>query len=246
MRMNTDHKMKKLIEGAVKRFWESRATSMQKNASRGTKERGTRGAVLAGGNMDGFADLLETLIKRLGNKHVHVYSRKTNCRLPGYFRATKSWDFLVFYDKVLLAAIEFKSQVGSFGNNCNNRIEESIGAAQDFLTAGSEGLFGEHSSPFRGWLILVEDCENSRVPVKMQDTHFPVDGAYLGKSYQERYGIYCARAVSRRLYDAAGLIVAKRGESSFRTLGKHIGPEHFFFKLLAHLKVEVDSLSSSP
>ncbi len=31
----------------------------------------------------------------------------------------------------LLAGIEFKSQVGSFGNNYNNRTEEAIGSAAD-------------------------------------------------------------------------------------------------------------------
>ena len=48
----------------------------------------------------------------------------------------------------LVAAIEFKSQVGpSFGNNANNRAEEAIGTAHDFgppiareLLANSHGL----------------------------------------------------------------------------------------------------------
>ncbi|MEY3276128.1 MAG: Restriction endonuclease XhoI, partial [Verrucomicrobiota bacterium] len=33
--------------------------------------------------------------------------------LPGYFRATKNWDVLVVHRDRLLAAFEFKSQVGS-------------------------------------------------------------------------------------------------------------------------------------
>jgi hypothetical protein len=32
----------------------------------------------------------------------------------------------------LVATVEVKSQVGSFGNNFNNRVEEAIGSATDF------------------------------------------------------------------------------------------------------------------
>jgi len=43
--------------------------------------------------------------------------------LPGFFRPTKLWDLLVLHEGRLVAALEFKSQVGSFGNNFNNRDE---------------------------------------------------------------------------------------------------------------------------
>lgn len=59
----------------------------------------------------------------------------------------------------MIAAVEFKSQVGpSFGNNFNNRSEEAIGSAHDIWTAFREGAFGAQSRPFIGWLILVEDA----------------------------------------------------------------------------------------
>ncbi len=41
--------------------------------------------------------------------------------------ARKKWDLLVV-EGCLIAAIEFKSQVGSFGNNYNNRTEEALGS----------------------------------------------------------------------------------------------------------------------
>jgi len=50
----------------------------------------------------------------------------------GRFRSSKNWDFLVITPrKKLLVAIELKSQVGSYGNNFNNRAEEAIGSAVD-------------------------------------------------------------------------------------------------------------------
>jgi hypothetical protein len=35
----------------------------------------------------------------------------------GWYRPEKKWDLLIVSDGKLLAGIEFKSQVGSFGNN---------------------------------------------------------------------------------------------------------------------------------
>ncbi|MDD5532110.1 MAG: PaeR7I family type II restriction endonuclease [Syntrophales bacterium] len=48
--------------------------------------------------------------------------------MPGYFGPTKDWDLIVVADNVLLASIEFKAQVGSFGNNCNNCVFRSKSA----------------------------------------------------------------------------------------------------------------------
>ena len=39
------------------------------------------------------------------------------------------------------AAVELKSQIGSYGNNFNNRAEESIGSAVDLWTAFRENQF---------------------------------------------------------------------------------------------------------
>ena len=56
--------------------------------------------------------------------------------LPGFFRPTKDWDFLIVTPKnQLITVVELKSQVGSFGNNFNNRTEEALGSAVDLWTA---------------------------------------------------------------------------------------------------------------
>ncbi|MEE4605477.1 MAG: PaeR7I family type II restriction endonuclease, partial [Desulfobacteraceae bacterium] len=82
--------------------------------------------------------------------------------MPGYFRPTKLWDLLVMNEGRLVAALEFKSQVGpSFGNNFNNRTEEALGTAHDLWTAYREGAFGEQTRPFVGWLMLLEDAPKS-------------------------------------------------------------------------------------
>ena len=53
-------------------------------------------------------------------------------RIGGYFRASKSWDIVCRDDEGRLSvAIEFKSQVDSYGNNENNRYEEALGSGLD-------------------------------------------------------------------------------------------------------------------
>ena len=98
---------------------------------------------------------------------------------------------LVIYRGILVAALEFKSHVGpSFGNNFNNRSEEAIGAAHDLWTAYREGAFGKDAPrPFLGWIMLLEDCDRSNLPVRDKEPHFPVDIAFKGVSYAQRYDL---------------------------------------------------------
>ncbi len=154
--------------------------------------------------------------------------------LPGYFRATKNWDVLVVHRDRLLAAFEFKSQVGSFGNNFNNRAEEAVGSATDLWVANHEGAYGRAGAsndgqaalkeepalnpnlrqgskpPFVGWLMLLEDCPDSMEPVSVEEPHFPVFPEFRGASYADRYRILCERLIERRLYDAAALVLSTR------------------------------------
>ena len=131
--------------------------------------------------------------------------------LPGYFRPTKLWDLLVMNEGRLIAALEFKSQVGpSFGNNANNRAEEAIGTAHDFWTAYREGAFGKQARPFVGWLMLLEDAPQSRASVREASPHFPVFREFSGASYAERYNILCRKLMQEQMYTTASIIVSPR------------------------------------
>jgi hypothetical protein len=98
--------------------------------------------------------------------------------LPGYFRPTKLWDFLVVNEGRLIAALEFKCHVGSsFGNNFNNRTEEAIGTSHDLWAAYRKGAFGKQERPFVGWLMVIEDAPKSRAALSADgdavDVHAP-------------------------------------------------------------------------
>jgi len=126
-----------------------------------------------------------------------------SCRIKNYL--------LVLFKGELIAALEFKSQVGpSFGNNFNNRAEEAIGTGHDLWTAYREGAFGRQPRPFVGWLMLVEDAPESRSSVRDNSPHFPVFPDFKGASYLKRYDILCQKLVKEQLYTTAAMIASPR------------------------------------
>ena len=120
------------------------------------------------------------------------------------------WDMLVLLDGRLVAAIELKSQVGSSGNNFNNRTEEAIGTAHDLWTAYRERAFGESTKPFVGWLLLVEDAAGTRRSIRDRSDHYPVRPEFQGASYIERYNLLCRKLVQENLYTSAAVLATPR------------------------------------
>jgi hypothetical protein len=133
------------VASAVEHYWTTRAGQKQKQRQAGQSDQGLRGAVTGGAQMDGFVNLFAEIILAAGIPGACVYRRK-DVELPGFFRPTKEWDLLVVRDKALLVAIEAKSQVGSFGNNFNNRTEEAMGSALD-LSKAELGIRGVFTTP---------------------------------------------------------------------------------------------------
>ncbi len=159
--------------------------------------------------MDGFVDLVRSLLIESGVREPHVFTN-SHIELPGYFRAEKKWDLLIVADGNLLAAIEFKSQVGSFGNNYNNRTEEAIGNATDIWAAYREGAFGGSPRPWLGYLMLLEDAPESRSTIAVKEPHFAVFKEFKDASYAKRYEILLTKLVRERLYDGACLLLSAR------------------------------------
>ncbi len=203
-------------KNAIKYFWQSRENAKIRQKASGKKDQGERSSVTAGKNMDGFLDLLEVIVQSNGLKDATIYrSGKSNLTLPGFFRPTKMWDFLVLYHGELVAAIELKSQVGpSFGNNFNNRTEEAIGTALDLWTAYRENAFGDQPRPFVGWLMLIEDHIKSRNPVKDTSPHYPIFIDFQDASYQKRYDLLCKKLVQEQLYTTASIIASPKSAIS--------------------------------
>lgn len=196
---------------AVQRFWENRADAAQAQQTRGAADQGGRAAVTAGRHLDGFAELAAAIVVENGLPEDSIGLGRQAQTLPGFFRPAKVWDLLVVHRGALVAALEFKSQVGpSFGNNFNNRAEEAIGSACDLQTAFREGALGQHPKPFVGWLALVEDCEESRRPAEPPGCGFPLLPEFRDTSYIQRYDLLCQKLVAENLYTATCLLTSPR------------------------------------
>lgn len=196
---------------AVRTFWSNREKARQKQVTSGKADQGERAGVTAGKNMDGFVSLVSQVVCANGLPNASIHLKRRVVTLPGYFRPTKLWDVVVINSGRLIAALEFKSQVGpSFGNNFNNRTEETIGTAHDLWMAYREGAFGEQSRPFLGWLILVEDVRESRNPISDVSPHFPIFREFEGASYADRYNILCRKLMQEQLYTAASVLMSPR------------------------------------
>ena len=139
------------IASAAQFYWETRSGQAEEQRSSSNTARGRRAEVLGGGQMDGFASLVEDLLVAAGTPRTSV-KHDYHATPPGFFRHEKEWDTAVVHDGKLLAAVEYKSQGSSFGNNLNNRAEEAIGSSTDLLEAYEEGVFAPSPQPFAGCL----------------------------------------------------------------------------------------------
>lgn len=194
---------------AVAHYWITRIRQQERQRLSGKADQGARGAVTGGAQMDGFLQFFSRVISSAGIEAEYVFYRRA-LELPGFFRPTKEWDLLVVKRGLLIAALEAKSQVGpSFGNNFNNRTEEAMGAALDLWTAYREGAFNKGVQPFLGYFFMLEDCPESRSPVRVQEPHFKVLPEFVGASYAKRYELFCRKLVRERHYTASAFIMSR-------------------------------------
>lgn len=198
------------VRNAVRHYWNTLDSQAERQGRFSSKvDTGYRAAVTGGKQMDGFCELVETVLQDNHPSTLRVF-RDSSLEIPGYFRPTKKWDMLVFYEKTLLAAIEFKSQRGpSFGNNLNNRAEEAVGTGNDAVVAYREFAFGQHAPrPWLGWLMLLEDCPGSRSSVGIKEPHFPTFPEFRGSSYALRYELLLRRLRTESLFSETALLLA--------------------------------------
>ena len=190
-----------------------------------------------GKHLDGFIELCQSLLVESGLPEASVHC-SGGLELPGYFRAEKKWDLLAIVDDELIAATEFKAQVGpSFGNNCNNRAEESVGSATDLWAAYREGAFKPSKRPWLGYLFLLEECPKSTAPISVREPHFGVFSEFQGASYAKRYEILLTKLLRERLYDGACLLLSTRSgglRGRYNTPSQELDFRTFARSFMAH------------
>lgn len=229
-RLSTD-KYQELLRGAVHNFWNTRDAQ-----SKGQKksDQGNRGSVTGGKQLDGFIDLLVKISLDLGVPESCIYKKGNN--LPGFFRPTKDWDFIIITPKSkLIAVVELKSQVGSFGNNFNNRTEEALGSAVDLWTAFREQGFSQKQQPWLGYMILVEKTDKSTRPVRLQESYFKVRPEFADTSYLDRYILFCQKLMQERHYTSTALIWSNK-EMEFACPEEDISFDSFILSFMGFIQ----------
>lgn len=200
-------------DNAVRAYWTGRDLQAQRQLEAGKLDAGTRGAVTGGKHLDPMRDAVAELFRNAEGIDFDIRT-SGKLTLPGYYRRTKDWDLVVLYRGALVAAIEFKSQSGSFGNNFNNRTEEAIGNAADIWRAYQEGYLG----PVKPWLAFVMILEKTPVSTAIQKPApalFPTDPIFNDTSYLDRYRILMRRLLHEQQYDAAVVAATERGQGIY-------------------------------
>ncbi len=235
------------VKDAVGKFWTTRDGGL---------------GVLAGKTLDAFVHIIEKTVQDSGLKDARAYTGKNTSQLPGFFRPHKCWDVVVIDNGKLIAAVEFKSQVGSIGNNFNNRTEEVLGSSLDLRTAIEESAFGDDANIFTGYIIVVEDSVASRTTPTINMSFFPVMTGFLldeserntsyapredstyprakGISYIDRYDVMCKRLMIKGLYTATALIAAPKDvptEGTYNSISAQTSIQTFMLKLSNHCEV---------
>jgi len=231
------------VSDAVQWYWETRRSQGAEQRKSDDTARGERAKVLGGGQMDGFAGLVEDILVSEAGVPRSSVKHDYHATLPGYYRHEKEWDTAVVHDGELLAAVEYKSQASSFGNNLNNRTEEALGSNTDLIRAYEEGLFAPSPQPWIGYLFLMADVAESREPKSLREPNFEADDAFQGASYVNRMEILMTRMVRQRLVDNAAFILSdpERGsDGEFWEPSEELTFRRFARSLAAQVEGNVD------
>lgn len=222
-----------LIKAAIKSFWETKQKQLTASG-----DSSNRGAVVGGKQLDAFAELLKRLAIEQGVPEKCIYT--SQAYLPGYFRSSKDWDFLIIApNKKLIAAVELKSQIGSYGNNFNNRTEEAIGSAVDLWTAFRENQFPGQIAPWIGYLTVVGKGEGSTNPVRNNESHYSVLPEFKSASYLDRYRVLCQKLILERHYSMAALVCTS-GPDHYEDMSEDTSIERFILSFIGHLIVNIN------
>jgi hypothetical protein len=236
--------LEKELRRAIRHFWSTRHRQAKNQGSKsGARDAGARTAVTGGQQMNGFVHLVRDLLSANGLPKTLVFCG-TAVEIPGWYRPEKKWDLLVISEGELIAGIEFKSQVGSFGNNYNNRTEEAIGSATDIWAAFREGAFKPSTRPWLGYMMLLEDAPASMRPVKAREPHFRVFPEFRDASYGKRYEILLTKLVRERLYDSACFLLSN-AKGGAKGDYREPAPELTFEKFITSLSARAIALQKT-
>jgi hypothetical protein len=85
---------------------------------------------------------------------------------------------------------------------------------------------------------MLDDCEASNRPVRVQEPHFNVFSEFVGASYMRRYELLCRKLVLERHYTAVAYISSSSLDGlkgAYKTPADDLSMERFTKMLIAHV-----------
>jgi len=223
------------LAAAIQSFWRSQERALRANEASVLRDNGKRGAVTSGRHLDSLRELIGEVVIENGLASASLLSRGRGVTVPGFFRATKDWDLIIVHEGLLVAAIELKSMGSSFGKNLNNRAEEVIGQAVDFMKAHERKVFRDSPKPFLGYCVVLADAPEVHTPVETSSPHFPVLPEFEHASYAERFRLLCEKMVNEELYSEAALILSEPEAGAARGENRALSATSSFRRLISGL-----------
>lgn len=226
------------VQQAVKYYWRKRSAQALRQKKSGNTDAGTRGEVTGGKQLDAFARLLFDVGRAAGYKASEIFDGRV-FPIPGYYRPQKNWDIVFAKEGRLIAVVELKSQSGSFGNNCNNRVEEVLGVSRDFWRAYKEKVLGTSIAPWSGYFFLMgKTCESTR-PVRtgLRKSFLRPMPEFADSSYMRRYELLCERMMLERDFTATSFLAATERGDICPCTNKELSFWSFCTSLYKHLLV---------
>ena len=132
----------------------------------------------------------------------------------------KYYKDIISPSKKLIAAIELKSQIGSYGNNFNNRTEEVLPNQQ---------------APWVGYFIVVGKDKKSTTPVKNNESHYSVRPEFKTATYIDRYRILCQKLILERHYTSVALLCTSDAKT-FEDVADDVSIHSFLNSFFSYLK----------
>jgi hypothetical protein len=186
---------------------------------------GNRDTVLGGKHLAGINEMIVEELQRAGLDGLRLGFDR-NATLPGYYRASKSWDLLAMRDDgAPVLAVEYKSMKGSEGKNLNNRADEVFGIAEDLRLAQEHGLVRE--GLVRAYIFIMEVTPSVTKPIRINVAVGQPDPIFDGKTYLQRLAIMCERIRTAGLYDLTWAIGVKTNPTEYVELSPETGWDQF-------------------
>lgn len=233
------------VRASVRQFWKAQADALKAQKRSKKKDTGRRGALTSGRHLAAFATLIRELVAANGLPESDVRTAGDEVTIPGYFRATKSWDLVVVHRGLLIAAIELKSMGSSFGNNLNNRAEEILGQSVDLLKAHEHRVYRSSPRPFLGYCVLLADEPAAHRTVGTQSPHFDVLPEFAKASYAQRFAILCRKLVEEELYAEACLLLTPPAEGQKSGAYSHLDEATSFKRFAVGLAAHIAKIAAS-